>query len=93
MSKFAVAVLTAGHWPERKVAEAAFVLPRALLRAQQRFEAFYAHQHANRKLRWVHALATCVLLARFKTKSKAHGPYVHPSLQLSPCLFCAPARP
>ena len=72
VAKFSVAVLTAGHWPERAAGEeAGFVLPRALAMASGRFEQFYAHHHANRKLRWVHALGTCVLLGRFKPKGKA----------------------
>ena len=66
----------------------------SLLRRLFRFRIILLH--ANRKLRWVHALATCVLLARFKNKSKALATCVPSSSSSSVSRHaraaCAPRR-
>jgi cullin-4 len=63
-----VAVLTSGFWPTYPPLD--LVLPEELERLQSAFAEHYLSKHSGRRLAWQHALATCVVRARFPKGAK-----------------------
>jgi cullin-4 len=66
--ELSVAVLTSGFWPTYPPLE--LILPDELERLQTQFAEYYLSKHSGRRLAWQHALATCVVRARFPKGAK-----------------------
>jgi cullin-4 len=64
---FNILVLTEGFWPTYAVTSPA--LPANIQRQMELFKVFYLSKHSGRKLTWQHALAHCVVRAKY-TKSR-----------------------
>ncbi|KAI6205209.1 CULLIN-2 domain-containing protein [Aphelenchoides besseyi] len=66
--EFGVSVLTMGNWPSYPPIQV--TIPKELSDQQEIFEKFYAAKHNGRKLQWQYNLATSLLKATFKSKTK-----------------------